>query len=531
MSLPPYDPRPILIWGPPAAGKSTLSRTLARALDRQRFDTDDEIARSQRASVREVFLREREWGFRRIEAEVVRAMLEAQDGRVVSLGGGALLDPALRRLALDRAIVLSVMAPARVLYERVARAPDERPLLQGGDESRVAALLAQRGDAYLEAHEIIDAASDEEGVLRAALRAIDDAVRERTIAVGLGARTYRVRFAPMATLASRMAPLAPSQTLCVTDRNAREAPGVRAAIDALGAHEPVVFEGVGDREKNLDAASQVWDRAIEAGLDRRAALCSIGGGVVSDVTGFAAATLLRGVRFASAPTTVLAMADASVGGKTGVDHPRAKNLIGAIHQPSLVLCDTHTIETLSLRERRSGIAEIAKIAAVANAELFAKVEHNAPALAKGELSAIDAVIADAVRTKARIVAEDEREEGARVCLNFGHTLGHAIEHSVRYALTHGECVALGMRAASRIASLSGANEAVERRLNALLDALGFERRCPLALDRAAIEQALGRDKKRDATGVRWVLCEQIGSFATRTTEREIAQQALASIER
>jgi shikimate kinase/3-dehydroquinate synthase len=418
-----------------------------------------------------------------------------------------------------------------VLHERAARTPNARPLLQGGDESRIAALLAQRAESYLEAHEIIDASGNEDAVLRAALRAIETCYRERTVPVALGARTYRVRFAPIETLVDRVADLSPrvSRVLCVTDAHARKAPGVHSTLAALSDDEPVVFDGVGDREKNLSAASRVWDRAIDLALDRQGVLCSIGGGVVSDITGFAAATLLRGVRWVSAPTTVLAMADASIGGKTGVDHPRAKNLIGAIHQPSAVVCDTRTLETLSLRERRSGIAEIVKIAAIADRALFERIEKHARALADGQLAAIDAVIADAVRVKARLVAADEHEEGVRIGLNFGHTLGHAIEQAMDFTLTHGTCVALGMRAAMRLATSEGQDPEVEQRITALLDALGLERRCPVPLDRTKVEAALTRDKKRSHGAIRWVFCDSIGSFVTRTLPIERAFDALAAI--
>lgn len=519
---------PILLWGPPAAGKSTLSRALAAALGRPRFDTDDEIARREGASVRQVFLREREWGFRRIEAAVVRAMIDAQDGRVVSLGGGALLDPALRRYALSRSIVLGLRASPAELYQRIAREPDERPLLQGGDESRVAALLAQRGESYLEAHELIDGAADRDEVARRALEAVARIERERVVAVALGARTYRVRFAPVERLREELDALAPTQAMVVSDRNASAAPGVREWIPTVD-RDPVLLEGAGDREKNLASADRVWSAALEREMDRRSVLVAVGGGVVSDLTGFCAATLLRGVRFVSAPTTVLAMADASVGGKTGVDHPRGKNLIGAIHQPSAVLCDTRSLETLSLRERRSGIAEIAKIAAIADEALFAKVEALADELARGQIAAIDAVIADAVRAKARIVAEDEREEGARISLNFGHTVGHAIEHQSGYALTHGECVALGMRAACALATEHGAPVAVQQRIDALLDRLGFDRRCPIAIDPQAAARAARGDKKRVGGSIRWVFCGQIGSFEPRALPLDSLDRALRTV--
>jgi shikimate kinase/3-dehydroquinate synthase len=525
--------KPILLWGPPAAGKSALSLALSRTLQRPRHDTDDEIARREGAPVREVFLREREWGFRQIESRLVREMIDSDDGRVVSLGGGALLDPALRRSALDRAWVLALDASPKELFSRIAREPESRPLLQGADESRVAALIAQRGSAYLEAHARIDSAGSPETVLARALDALDVLERERVVAVGLGERTYTVRFAALDSLADRAAALspAPSATLVATDRNVLGAPGVSTAIHALSPRATVVYDGHGDHEKTVQGVSRLWDAALGAALDRRAVLCAIGGGAVSDLTGFAASTLLRGVRFITAPTTVLSMADASVGGKTGVDHALGKNLIGSFHQPSLVLCDTRTLETLPLSERRSGLAEVAKIAAIADEGLFSAIESDAAALARGDIAAIDRWLPDAVRVKARVVAEDEREEGGRAALNFGHTLGHAIESASGYSLAHGHCVALGMRAAARIATARGASPHVSERIEALLDRLELPQSLPAALDRAAVKDALGRDKKRADNSLRFVLCHKIGSFELSAVPLDAAMDALATLER
>lgn len=520
------------MWGPPAAGKSTLSAALARALGRQRFDTDDEIARREGAPVREVFLREREWGFRRIEATVVREMLASDDGRVVSLGGGALLDAALRREALDGAWVITLEASPRELYGRIAREPDARPLLQGGDESRVRALLAQRGAAYLEAHGRIDASGSPDEVLARALEALSDAERARVVAVGLGERTYTVRFSPLDSLARHVDALrpSPSATIVATDRNVLGAPGVASTIAALAPRATVAFDGDGDREKTLQGAARLWDAALDASLDRKGIFCAIGGGVVTDLAGFAASTLLRGVRFVSAPTTVLSMADASVGGKTGVDHARGKNLIGAFHQPSLVLCDTRTLETLPLVERRSGIAEVAKIAAIADEPLFTALEREAPSLARGDIDAIDRCLPEAVRRKARVVSEDEREEGPRAALNFGHTLGHAIETAAGYTMAHGLCVALGMRAAVRIATTLGAPASEGARIEALLDRLELPRSLPTVLDRSLVLGALARDKKRADNSLRFVLCPKVGAFELRAVSLDVALGALASLE-
>lgn len=482
--------------------------------------------------MRALFEREGEWGFRRVESEVVREQLASTDGRVLALGGGALLDRALRREALDRAVVVVLSARATTLYERIASEPDARPLLRQGGLARLESLLAQRREAYAEAHACVDAEGLMEDVLARILEALREVDRERIVPVALGSRTYAVRFASLASFADRVRALepSPSSAMVVTDANAVEAPGVRSAIEAISPRSTVTLAGVGDAEKHLPTAARLWDAAIDAECDRRSVLCAIGGGVVSDVTGFVAATLLRGVRYASAPTTVLSIADASVGGKTAIDHRRAKNLIGAFHQPSLVLCDTRTLETLPDVERRSGLAEVVKVAAIADAALFAALERDAEALRCVQLPAIDRCLPAAVRAKARIVTEDEREDGARTALNFGHTLGHAIEQGADYALPHGYCVALGMRAAVRLGAAQGLDPQVGARIEALLDALDLPKRCPTPLDRSKVEAALARDKKRAAERVRFVLCPAIGASVVAELPMTHVLEALGELE-
>jgi shikimate kinase/3-dehydroquinate synthase len=515
--------KPVLVQGPPAAGKSTLARALAARTGRRAQDVDATIEARAGASIPALFARLGEAGFRRLEAAVVRECLAATDGPVVALGGGALTDRALRREALDRAVVLSLSVDAETVLERARREQGSRPLLQEADEARVRSLLAGRAEGYLEAHAVIDGGGEPERVAREALEALSRVERERTTVVPLGARTYRVEFGSIETLGARVRALGPSGALGVTDARVREAPGVRAALEGTGLAGTVCFAGRGDAEKDLAGATRVWDAAIEAGIDRRGVLVAVGGGAISDVAGFAAATLLRGVRFAIAPTTVLAMADASVGGKTAVDHPRGKNLIGAFHQPSFVLCDVDTLGTLSMRERRAGLAEVVKIALVADAPLLEQLESHADALGAGALDPLRELLPHAVAAKARIVALDEREEGARACLNFGHTLGHAIEHAAGYALPHGECVALGMRCALGLGVSMGVGDpALLGRVEALLDRLGLPGRAPDGLDRTELERALRRDKKGSGESVRFVFCPEPGRFELRAVSWERA---------
>lgn len=270
-----------------------------------------------------------------------------------------------------------------------------------------------------------------------------------------------------------------------------------------------------------DSKSRAWkehleDELLSHRLGRDTVLVGFGGGVVTDLAGFVAATYLRGVPFIAVPTTLLAAVDASVGGKTGINTPRGKNLIGVIRQPAAIFADTRFLETLPEAEFLNGVAEALKMAATNDAELFGEIERCVPGLRARESGALTRLIAAAVRIKAAVVAEDERESGMREVLNFGHTIGHGLEHATGYRLPHGAGVAIGMVAESRMAARAGflAAEA-ETRLHTAIGAVGLPVRAPNDAARDGVLAALGSDKKARGGEPRFVILEAIGRVRDR----------------
>jgi 3-dehydroquinate synthase len=287
----------------------------------------------------------------------------------------------------------------------------------------------------------------------------------------------------------------------------------------------------GESAKRAPVLARLWDAFAASRLDRDGAVVALGGGVVGDLAGFAAATWLRGVPWVAVPTTVLAQVDASVGGKTAIDLAAGKNLVGAFHQPSGVLVDARALETLPARQRRSGLAEVVKTGFAVDRSLWEWLEPRLDALDRGDTEALAGAVERSIRAKARVVLADERERpaGGRTALNFGHTLGHAIEACLGYRrLLHGEAVAIGMRAAAWL-SVRSAGLAPEShvRLEAALDQLGLPVRMPrVALDR--LLKAMGQDKKRVRGEVRWVLTPRIGDASVpRAVESRLVRAALA----
>ena len=269
----------------------------------------------------------------------------------------------------------------------------------------------------------------------------------------------------------------------------------------------------GELAKSPRELLRLWERFSALGLTRRDTVVALGGGVVGDLAGFAAASWLRGVPWICVPTTLLSQVDSSVGGKTGINLRSGKNLAGAFHQPCGVLVDPGLLATLPARERRAGLAEVVKMGFATDSALFEWAERNASALSSGDARALAGAVRRAIRAKVRVVRRDERERegGGRAALNFGHTLGHALEAAHGYqALRHGEAIAIGMRVAARLSEHEdGLASRSRERLERLLDALGLPRTIPRTpLKR--LTQAMARDKKRGRAGVRWVLTPRIG---------------------
>jgi 3-dehydroquinate synthase len=288
---------------------------------------------------------------------------------------------------------------------------------------------------------------------------------------------------------------------------------VTESLETAGFVTTTVELPEGEAAKTLDVAARGWDALLTAGLDRTSTVVALGGGAVGDLAGFVAGTYMRGVNFVQVPTTILAQVDASIGGKTAIDHPRAKNAIGVFHQPRLVLVDPLTVTTLPEREFRSGLAEVVKHGIVLDAGYFRMLEHDASALIARDAATVERVVAGSCGLKASVVERDEREADLRAVLNYGHTIGHALEASTGYdRWTHGEAVALGIMTEAWIAQRLGIadEETVERQAH-LLTALGLPTRTT-AIDVDAVVAGISRDKKSRDGRVPFVLVPAIGRF-------------------
>ncbi len=356
---------------------------------------------------------------------------------------------------------------------------------------------------------------------------------QRIAVSGDGFKPYEVVVGPglLAGVEAWIGPFAPSRrVLIVTDANIAPLHGetLRRRLDAAGYATGMLVVPAGEGTKSWDGLKTVTDRMVEMGLDRKDVVIALGGGVIGDLTGFASAVYMRGIDFIQIPTTVLAQVDSSVGGKTAIDHPQGKNLIGAFHQPRLVLCDLDVLATLPAREIRCGYAEIIKYGLLGDRDFFTWLEANVGRVLALEPDAIQHAVAKSVAMKADIVAQDEREGGVRALLNLGHTFGHALEAEVGFGdtLLHGEAVAVGMGQAFRYGareSLCSPGDA-ERAIAAIAAAglptrMGDIRNLPFNAERLIVH--MGHDKKAEGGALTFVLVRGIGeAFVAKKVSRD-----------
>ncbi len=356
------------------------------------------------------------------------------------------------------------------------------------------------------------------------------------VLVSLGERSYEIEIAEgliaSGAAAKQIAAIAGGHRVCLVTHpklQAAFAAPIESGLRLLGLAPHTALIPAGERYKTLKTIGLLYDAFLEAKLDRKSLVVAIGGGVLGDMVGFAAATYLRGIDFVQVPTTLLAQVDSSVGGKTGVDLRQGKNLVGAFHQPRRVVIDPDTLDTLPLRELRSGMAEVIKYGIIYDTDLFTRLEMQMPALLRLDKTALAAVIARSCEIKAEIVSQDETEQGLRAILNFGHTIGHALEAETAYrTYKHGEAIAIGMAIESRIGELAGVTEpeTTDRIIHAL-ESAGLPTRWPAAVSADRILRTAQTDKKTISGKLHFALPRRIGEcFVSNDITDEMIRESL-----
>jgi len=531
------------------SGKTTIGRLLARRLGKRFIDSDHAIEARTGASIPWIFEIEGEASFRRREAEMIRE-LTGQEGIVLATGGGAVLDPASRALLAGRGTVVYLRAGIGSILQRTSH-DKNRPLLQTADPRRkLEELLAQREPLYREiADLVIDTGRPNvQSMVQTILEQLDALAGGRarraraasmthpehlTLNVELGERAYPITIGPglLADPAALVRHVGGRKAAIVT--NTTVAPlyleQVAAPLRAAGKEVVSIVLPDGEEHKQWGSLMAVFDALLANKCDRKTTLVALGGGVIGDLTGYAAASYMRGVPFVQIPTTLLSQVDSSVGGKTGINHPLGKNMIGAFYQPRAVLADTATLDTLPPRELAAGLAEVIKHGAILDAEFFDWIESNIHALVARAPRALAHAIARSCEIKADVVRKDEREGGLRAVLNFGHTFGHAIEAGLGYgAWLHGEAVGCGMVMAADLSRRLGlVDDASFARLRALVQAAGLPVVAP-DLGTARWIELMEVDKKNEGGAIKFILLKPLGSPSIASVPQELLLATLAA---
>lgn len=518
------------------AGKTAIGKRLAAQLGLPFFDADQEIERAAGTTVAEIFAKHGEAHFRAGEKRVIQRLLS--EGRIVlAPGGGAFMDPETRAIIRERGISIWLRCPLPILLQRV-KGRTHRPLLNAGNPAEILRRLsAERAPLYAQADIIIDGSEDPAHVTtNNVLAALAAYQAPRRVAVQLSQSAYEVLIGDgiLRRAGALMASILPQpRCIIVTDENVAglHLGTLEASLGEVGiAHQSIVVPP-GEASKSLAAWQGLVETLLDYKADRTTTIVALGGGVIGDLAGFAAAATLRGLPFVQIPTTLLAQVDSSVGGKTGINSPHGKNLIGAFHQPILVIADTGVLATLPPREIRAGYAEIVKAGLIADPALYAWCEEHAQVMLSGDPSLLAEAVEKAVRFKAQVVGDDEREtrpNDGRALLNLGHTFAHALEAETGYGqgLLHGEAVATGLVLATHLSALLGlCPQEDTSRVAAHLDAVGLPRRIA-ALPAERLLAHMKQDKKMRGGRLHFVLTRGIGQAFT---SNDVPEETVRSV--
>jgi len=520
--------RSIVLVGLMGAGKTSIGRRLAARLGLPFRDADAEIELAAGCSIAELFERFGEREFRDGERRVIRRLLSG-DPLVLATGGGAFMDADTRTTVRREAVSIWLRCRLPVLLRRVA-SRTHRPLLADGNHEEVLQrLMTARHPVYAEADIVVDSGEDSpDATTSRVLEALLAFHPPRRLSLALANAAYDVVVG--ADLLSRagalLAPvLAQKRAVVVTDTTvaALHLPALLRGLEATEVETRTITVPPGETSKSLAGYGALVEQLLAGGIERRTSVIALGGGVVGDLAGFAAATTLRGLPFVQVPTTLLAQVDSSVGGKTGINTPHGKNLLGAFHQPRMVLADTATLSTLPRRELGAGYAELVKAGIIGDAAFFAWCEANGAAVIAGAREVQAEAILRACAFKALVVGGDEREEksdGGRALLNLGHTFGHALEAELGFGtILHGEAVAVGVGLAFRLSAALGLCAAADaERVIAHLTSVGVPAELSHLNRRLSAGKLIGHmrhDKKTRDGNLIFVLARGIGQAFTR----------------
>jgi 3-dehydroquinate synthase len=523
----------VFLYGPPGSGKSTIGRLLAESLALPFVDLDLQIEKRAGMSIPEIFTKEGEARFRQLEQTELMEALNQEWG-VIALGGGALLDHENRSWVEAAGSIICLSASPEMLFERLDSTPVARPLLSDDkesalDNSRLRDLLAERNGHYASFVYQVDTTAESPEqitwdiqILLGAfhLRGMITPSRDEHLSTGDSVRPQplgydvRVQDGALDALGSALKMRGLSDPISlVTDVNVAAVylPRALNSLQEAGYVAKPIIIPPGEASKTIDTISNMWKQFLETGVERASTVVALGGGVVGDLAGFAAATYLRGVPWVNVPTSLLAMADASLGGKTGADLPQGKNLVGAFHAPQLVLTDPGTLATLPQVELRSGMAEVIKAGIIGDPTLFAEGAQGWQRLE----SILSEIVRRAMAVKIQVIEDDPYEAGLRAVLNFGHTIGHAVELASNFELRHGEAVSIGMVAEAWIGEQIGlAEPGLSDQIKDVCARLGLPTEVQGNLPREAILDAMQVDKKRTSGRVRFALPRRVGEVTS-----------------